>query len=219
MDPITVTHNQERSGAILHINCQSDGSMTKWPQGKEEEHRDAQKSWLVKLGCMLKVYQGIKYKFNDPWKYALSNFPEGYKLFAVERREQGGNQPRKDYYLCGGKHKYRSPSEFYPHVHWLLEKARGGQGQCICQYCDSSRPQEEINKIFPLPPSKESAKQSRRTKSQKQTKKVKGPKGVTSKRGLVVNRNSITTGPLATLGHNWQGHKVIGHKRSHPFGS
>ena len=118
MDPITVTHNQEKSGAILHINCQSDGSMTRWTQGKEEAPRNAQKLWLAKLGCMLKVYQGIKCQwphslketntnmsfldeFNDPWEYALSTFPEGYKLFAVERQKQGGSPPRKDYYLYG----------------------------------------------------------------------------------------------------------------------
>jgi len=168
---------------------------------------------------MLKAHQRIKSEFNNPWKYALSNFPGGYKLFAVERRVREGSLPRKDYYLCGGHHKYRSPQEFYPHVHWLLDNARGARTQCICQYCDPSRSQEEINKIFPLPPSKESVKQSRGMKSQKQTRKVKGPKGVTSKRGLQVNRNSITTGPLVTLGHDWRGYKVIGHERSHPFGS
>lgn len=38
---------------------------------------------------------------NDPWAYTISDFPENYKLFAVERQVQGNSPPRKDYYLCG----------------------------------------------------------------------------------------------------------------------
>lgn len=118
MDLITVTLNQERSGAILHINCQSDGNVEMSPTNQEEGNTDAQKLWLGKLGCMLKIHQGIECQwphslkeantnmsfldeFNDPWMYALSNFPEGYKFYGEERQAQGENPPRKDYYLCG----------------------------------------------------------------------------------------------------------------------
>jgi hypothetical protein len=118
MDPITVSLNQQRSGANLHLNCQSDGSVERWPGDKEEGDMETQKLWLGKLGCMLKAHQRIKCQwphscngtntnmsflaeFNNPWKYALSNFPGGYKLFAVERRVREGSLPRKDYYLCG----------------------------------------------------------------------------------------------------------------------
>ena len=118
--------------------------------------------------------------------------------------------------LLGG-HKYRSPQEFYPHLHWLLNNARGGEEPCICQYCDPSRTQKEINKIFYLPPSKESTKHPQSPNKHQQTRKLRGPKGVTSKRGLIINRNSIMTGPLTTLGRGLENHKIIGYKKSHPF--
>lgn len=119
--------------------------------------------------------------------------------------------------LSGGSSKYRSPQEFYPHLHWLLNNAQGGGKPCICQYCDPSRSQEQINEIFYLPPGKESTKHPRSPNKHKNTRKLKGPKGVTSKRGLIINRNSITTGPLTTLGCGLENHKIIGYKRSHPF--
>jgi len=116
-----------------------------------------------------------------------------------------------------GRHKaYRSPQEFYPHLHWLLSSAQGGEEPCICKYC-SGRSQKEINKIFPLPPCKEGTKHPKSPNKHQQTRRLKGPRGVTSKRGLTINRNSITTGPLATLGHGSGSCKTIGYRRSHPF--
>ena len=171
--------------------------------------------------------------FNDPWAYRVSDFPENYKLFAAERQAQGENPPRKDYYLCGmsfpstygtslttlsgGHSDYRSPLEFYPHLHWLLNNAQGVEKPCICQYCDPSRSQKEINKIFYLPPCREATKHPRSANKHQKARKLKGPKGVTSKRGLIFNRNSIMTGPLTTLGHSSENHKIIGYKSSHPF--
>jgi len=122
-----------------------------------------------------------------------------------------------DNFFLGGGHKYRSPQEFYPHMHWLLDNTQGVRNPCICQYCDPSRSQKQINKTFPLPPHKESAKGPRGPKKHKQTRKLQGPKGVTVKRGLIINRNSITSGPVTTLGDGWQKHKFIGYKTSHPF--
>ena len=52
-------------------------------------------------------------------------------------------------------------------------------------------------------------------------RKHQGPKGVTIQRGMVTNRNSITTGPVEILRHYGKGQRVvnIGHKTSHPFRS
>ena len=121
-----------------------------------------------------------------------------------------------DIFYSGGKHKYRSPQEFYPHLHWLLDNARGVRKPCICQYCDHTRSQEEINNIFPLPPHKKSSQGPRGTRNKK-VKKHQCPKGVTTRRGMVFIRNSIITGPVTSLRDNWQEDKSIGYRLSHPF--
>ena len=115
---INVMHNQDGNGAILHIDCQSDGKVERWMED-EEASTQAKNLWLGKLGCLLKLHGNIECQwlhssmktntntslppdtFNDPWAYRISDFPEHYKLFAVERQVQGGNHPRKDHYLCG----------------------------------------------------------------------------------------------------------------------
>jgi len=117
--PINVTLNQDGDGAILHINCQSDGKKERWPEDKEEGSTQAKDLWLGKLGCLLKWHGDIECqwphlsveadtdvpsypdKFNDPWAYRISTFPINYKLFAVARPAQGEDPPRKDHYLLG----------------------------------------------------------------------------------------------------------------------
>jgi len=214
--PIEVTPSHDGTGAILHVNFPSDGTSERWMEG-EEASTQAKQAWLWKLGCLLKIHGNIEYTFNNPWKYMLSDFPEGYKLFAVARPPQGDNPQRKDNYLSGGAHKYRSPLEFYPHLHWLCNIAQGVKDQCICQYCDHSRSQEEINKIFYLPPQKESTKGPRGTGKIKQPRRSQGLKGVTVQRGYVINRNSITSGPVMSLESGRQEQKLIGHKTNRPF--
>jgi len=126
--PIDVTTNQEGNGAIFHIDCQSDGKAERWIEDEEEVSTQAENLWLGKLGCMLKVHGRIKCewpclsietdtnvvpppdKFNNPWAYRISTFPANYKLFAVARKADGDNFPRKDYYLYG------MPSLFFLHV-------------------------------------------------------------------------------------------------------
>ena len=259
---IDVTPNQEETGAMLHINCPSDGRRARWSEVKEEGSEQAKRIWLGKLGCLLKVHGHITCQwflspvgtntnlslpldvFNDPWSYRIANFPENYKLFVKERQAEGNNHPQKDHYLyggsplplpppsppvnnivhhsfSGGEHVYRSPQEFYPHLHWLLENAQGVSNQCICQYCDPSRTQQQINMIFPLPPCKENPKGPRGPKKHMKTRKHKGPKGITIQRGMLANRNSITTGPVVALGCYGEKQKIvnIGHKTSHPFRS
>ena len=120
-------------------------------------------------------------------------------------------------FLLGGDHTYRSPHEFFPHMLWLLNRAQGIDDKCICKYCDHSRTQKKINEIFPLPPCKEGPKGPRGVKKHQKTRKLQGPKGVTSQRGMVMHRNSITTGPVTTLGYDRQRLKIIGFKTSHPF--
>ena len=116
---IDVTLNQEGDGAILHINCQSDGKAERWLEDGEEGGIQAKNVWLGKLGCLLKLHGGIECqwpcwlmesdtnilshpdKFNDPWAYRISTFPTNYKLFGVARPAKGENPPTKDHYLCG----------------------------------------------------------------------------------------------------------------------
>jgi hypothetical protein len=52
----SVTLNQEGTGAIFHINCQSDGKRGMWMMDKEEADEEATKLWLVKLGCQLRAH-------------------------------------------------------------------------------------------------------------------------------------------------------------------
>ena len=177
--------------------------------------------------------------FGDPWAYRIADFPKNYKLFVIRRQKEGENHPREDYYLCGGfphplpppthniayhffsggEHDYRSPQEFYPHMHWLLENAQGVNKPCICKYCDPSRTQEQINAIFPLPPCRKTTKKHRSPKTHQKTRKHQRPKGVTSQREMVTIRNSITTGLVTTPRHHGDRQKVIGHKTSNPFRS
>jgi len=58
--PIPVTLNQTGTGAILHINCQSDGQVARWMVDKEESDGWAKQVWLGKLGCLLKLHGNIK---------------------------------------------------------------------------------------------------------------------------------------------------------------
>lgn len=197
------------------MNCDSDARPTRWMRNHEEADNQAKNIWLGKLGCLLKLHGNIEYMFNDPWAYRISDFPRNYKLFSVGR---GGKSSRKDHYLCGGEHKFRSPQEFYPHLHWLLDNARGVKKPCLCQYC-SGETQDHVNKIFPLPPHRESppGPKGPKNNNKKAPIKLRQPKGVTTKRGLIYNRNSITTGPVTSLRGNWQEDKFLGYKTSHPF--
>ena len=117
---IITTLNQKGTGATLHINSQSDGRVGRWMEDAEESGEEQQRTWLVKLGVLLKQHGNIKCQwpyyqqeepdtylsppsntFNNPWAYRIANFPRGYKLFFVERPTQGDDLPRRDYYLCG----------------------------------------------------------------------------------------------------------------------
>ena len=93
--------------------------MARWMEGKEEGSEGAKQVWLSKLGCLLKLHGNIKCQwpcspmgpntklllppdmFKDPWAYRIADFPEGYKLFEVERQAKGNDPPTKDHYLCG----------------------------------------------------------------------------------------------------------------------
>lgn len=211
--PINITLNKEGDGAILHANPKSDARASRWAVDYEESTSQAKQGWLWKLGCLLKLHGNIEYIFYDPWAYSLADFPKNYKLFSAGRRD---GPLRMDHYLYGGKHVYRSPHEFYPHLHWLLDNARGVRKECLCKYC-SGKSQKEVGEIFPLPPNKKSPKGPRGPRSKKETRKIQHPKGVTTRRGLVFNRNSITTGPVTSLRDNWQEDRSIGYKTSRPF--
>ena len=117
--PINATLNQAGDRATLHISCQSDGRVARWMEDKEEGGGWAKQVWLGKLGCLLKLHRDIECQWlhlsmepntntsplpdilPNPWAYSISDFPQHYKLFSVERKTQRGDPPRKDYYLCG----------------------------------------------------------------------------------------------------------------------
>ena len=116
---IDITLDQEQERAIFHINCQSDGKMERWMEGREEASWEIRLGWFVKLGCLLKLYGNVNCQwpyppeehssslslpsdiFGNPWAYRIAAFPRDYNLFAVERQAKGDDPPRKDYYLCG----------------------------------------------------------------------------------------------------------------------
>ena len=116
---IDTTLNQERNGAVLHINCQSDGKPRRWMEVGEEASWEQKMSWLVKLGCLLKLHGRVNCQwphlsmehdtslslpsdiFGHPWAYRIADFPRDYKLFVVERQAKGNDPPTKDCYLCG----------------------------------------------------------------------------------------------------------------------
>ena len=243
---ISTAFNEEGNGAILHINCQSDGKMERWKGYKEEASSGQKQEWLVKLGALLKLHGRINCQwepnsnvpqsldiFSHPWSYRIADFPGNYKLFVRGRNAKEDILPRKDCYLCGmlfiyfflpcgitdcifsgGHRKFRSPEEFFPHMLWLLNKAQGIDGDCICQYC-GDKTQTEINKIFPLPPRKEYPKGPKGPKRCKKTRRPQGPRGVTYQRVLIQNRNSIMTRPATTL--EMDGQRNIGYGIIHPF--
>ena len=58
----------------------------------------------VSVHCSMEITTTIPLhtdSFNNPWCFTLSDFPKGYKLFAVARPSIDVNPQRKDYYLCG----------------------------------------------------------------------------------------------------------------------
>jgi len=123
-----------------------------------------------------------------------------------------------DHFHSGGAQRYRSPQEFFPHMLWMLNTTQQINGKCICKYCDKSRSQKEIDEIYPLPPHKEYTGGPPGPKKHNKTqRRQQGTKGVTIKRALFINRNSITTGPLATPGPSRPGQKTIGFETSYPF--
>jgi hypothetical protein len=118
---INAIPNHNGTGAILHINFPSDGKEGRWMEDEEESDAQAKQQWLRKLGCLLKIHGNIECQclwphlpvnttttrplhpdtFNNPWKYTISDFPEGYQLFSVERETRREGGPRRDHYLCG----------------------------------------------------------------------------------------------------------------------
>ena len=62
---ISVTHNQQRDGAILQIDCQSDGKAERWMRNGEEAGTQGKNLWLGKLGCLLKLHQSVE----GEWPY------------------------------------------------------------------------------------------------------------------------------------------------------
>ncbi|GET02786.1 hypothetical protein RCL_jg11749.t1 [Rhizophagus clarus] len=86
--------------------------------------------WREKLGeSMIKSFRDVTFP-----KAILTDFPKGYKLYAHRKKYPKKKEERTDYYLFG-RHKFRSPNEFYPHLLWLISDK---SGQCHCKYCTKS---------------------------------------------------------------------------------
>ncbi|KAI0743563.1 hypothetical protein C8Q80DRAFT_847521 [Daedaleopsis nitida] len=84
-----------------------------------------------------------------PDKVLIASFPLHYTLWMHKKGHP--HDPRVDIYLHGSRFvsQFRSPSEFFLHLKWILEgmPLKGtGLPDCKCCYCDGSRPQGEISK-------------------------------------------------------------------------
>jgi len=99
--------------------------------------------------------------------YILHSFPENYRLFEhviiksktldADGRPQknnkthaSGGHDRTDAYIyghpLGRKKRYRSPTEFFPHLLWLCTDPTNDPQNCSCKHCspDEIQPEEKI---------------------------------------------------------------------------
>ncbi|EJF65300.1 hypothetical protein DICSQDRAFT_152531 [Dichomitus squalens LYAD-421 SS1] len=114
------------------------------------------KLWRSKLGKFLYdtvvkaelAQEGVQLP-TPPDQILLSSLPEHYVLWTHKKGDL--HTPRTDHYLHGSVYvdRFRSPTEFLPHLKWLLDgqpMKANGKRDCKCCYCDGSRPQGEISK-------------------------------------------------------------------------
>lgn len=128
----------------------SDGAFTRPPQISLEplgckdpiRHRWAEirsdssvaQRWLEILGRELASQWSLEVRARE--KFVLSSFPEGYQLF--DHIKNSDHTP----YLFGYpsnsnlKLKFRTASEFLPHLIWLISSAGDpSQVKCHCKFC------------------------------------------------------------------------------------
>ncbi|CAG8809902.1 26258_t:CDS:2, partial [Dentiscutata erythropus] len=118
-------------GSTQPTNTDSDNATCYYRQIDKEE--DKAVSWLTKLGQSLAKWlrENGDYQINKSQEVLL-DFPEGYFLYEYLKVLSDGTQT-SDTYLFGA-HKFQSPSEFIPHLKWLVSK----DSQCQCVHCPPS---------------------------------------------------------------------------------
>jgi hypothetical protein len=121
-------------------------------RGLRNEPLDSKSSrfWRKKLAKEL-VHKFLTIDLQGRKPYTLTKFPPGYHLFTRYVGTHGTRaDKRKDTYLRGGKHEFRSPQEAMFHFAWLMHGMQ--PGRCICVYCTSDKStkgkQGPLNKIF-----------------------------------------------------------------------
>ncbi|PVG02094.1 hypothetical protein CPB86DRAFT_781032 [Serendipita vermifera] len=108
------------------------------------------KYWRSHIGNAL-VHQFLLIDPGGDRKFMLSDFPPGYCLYAHNVGTQTRHADiRKDCYLFGGNHKFRSTHEAMFHLAWLM---RGmPPGRCRCVYDTpirgNRRKQGDLNRNF-----------------------------------------------------------------------
>jgi len=116
---------------------------------------DLHRLWMDKIGPYLGHWVlGKSFHASPPWR--LLKFPEGYTLWLHKTGSiTDPANPRTDAYLHGAPHLgpqnarsqgsptiFRSPMEFVEHAIWLM---KGGEGSCLCKYCQPGQSQNDIN--------------------------------------------------------------------------
>jgi len=84
-------------------------------------------------------------------QYILSDFPPGYYLYThVQATGRRYDDPRKDHYLFGGGHKFRSPHEAMYHLAWLMSGRQANRCRCVYDNPDKSvrRRQGNLNRAL-----------------------------------------------------------------------
>lgn len=117
--------------------------------------------WKRVLGGLLQRELGGR----SDQKWFLVVFPENYRLFRHVRatRDQNGHhvdpgvsrtkssRKSEEVYLygypIGHKRRYKSATDFFPHLMWLAEDKSEDYGDCTCKFCSP----DWVQKIEPLP--------------------------------------------------------------------
>ncbi|KAF0546387.1 chromatin silencing protein clr2 [Gigaspora margarita] len=161
---ISVT-NSDGVGSTQPTNTDSDNATCYYRQIDKEE--DKAVSWLTKLGQSLAKWlrENGEYKINKSQEVLL-DFPEGYFLYEYLDVSSDGKRTSNIYLF--GAHKFESPSQFIPHLKWLVSK---DSQQCQCAHCPP--PPKVIKSSSSVSTSKPKVSRSSKSSSKTTTKSSK----------------------------------------------
>ncbi|GAA5897523.1 hypothetical protein JCM6882_003507 [Rhodosporidiobolus microsporus] len=148
----------ENSAANPHLivinDDVTDGDEARWPAADErvaghKDQKTGRESWYeeqagdaarykhlkLTVGNLLANMMGlIDRDSREVW--AIDNLPKDY-LFAIHHTETASRMRRQDPYIFGSRAapKFRTASEYTPHLHWLLTHQSNDGVACQCKYC------------------------------------------------------------------------------------